>query len=118
MSIELKIKAKHLALEPNVIRHEELKLKKHIKHVEEGKDKLIERLNGLVNHRKWTVRNEARSTHLARAYIANKPYISVEKKCNDEAVLKAYILPRVYEMVRKYHDFRVTSEAIMEWSKR
>jgi hypothetical protein len=32
MSIELKIKAKHLALEPGIIRHEEEKLKERIKH--------------------------------------------------------------------------------------
>jgi hypothetical protein len=48
------------------------------------------------------VRNENRATFLARAYLAGKSYKSIENKCHDPVVLRAYVLPRVCEMVNKY----------------
>lgn len=119
MSIELKIKAKHLALEPAIIRKEEKKLKKQFdwfrkKHqiVDASlfaiyKDhpelyKLHSKRYSLEHHRKTVVRNASRSTHLARAFIAGMPYSRVEKKREDELLFKHVILPEVFRMVAKY----------------
>lgn len=103
MSIELKIKAKHLALEPAIIRKEEQKI---LKQIRSGKVndtiELLRKFNSLHDHRVWNVRNEARATHLARAYINGKAYNNVEHKVHDKSVLKCYILPRVVAMVAKY----------------
>ena len=107
MSVELKIKQKHLALEPGIIRTEERKLIKQIKyHSADAKiaTPLQWKLDSLIGHRKSDVRNEARATHLARAYIANKPYTHAELKrreCN-EHVFTTKILPRVHAMVKRY----------------
>jgi hypothetical protein len=115
MSIELKIKTKHLSEEAKIIRFEERKLLKRIdyrrkKHYESGsnddypiwKDTDKQKYNSLSNHRKWDVRNENRATYLARAYIAGKPYSSVEQKRLDEQLFKGQIFPRICSMVAKY----------------
>ena len=124
MSIELKIKAKHLALEPQIIRHEERKLKKRIRHtiqnggVGSNERYLIEnKLNSLVDHRKGPLREEARATHLARSYIAGMSYKDVENKrkpCNEYA-FENRVLKRVLSMVQKYHDMTVSIEDIKKW---
>lgn len=104
MCIELKIKSKHLALEPQIIRCEERKLKKRIKYTQGQDSVALAKLQSLSSHRRWEVRNEARATHLARAFLAGKPYQGAElkrKPCN-EPMFKTYILPRVHMMVRKY----------------
>jgi hypothetical protein len=111
MSIELKIKSKHLALEPEIIRKEERKLRKQIKHlkayhqVNDDYSDVIYPLHTkwahLANHRKWNVRNEARATYLARAYIKGVPYATVEQT-SDKYKLRDYILPRVLDMVARY----------------
>lgn len=106
MSIELKIKSKHLGLEAKVIRHEERKLKAQIgwkvKHQQFGVDSLTSKFYSIHNHRVWDVRNENRATFLARAYLAGKPYKSVENKVKEVSILNFYILPRLFEMVNKY----------------
>lgn len=107
MSIELKIKSKHLALEPAIIRHEERKLRKRIRANRNYQDnKTAEALESkwysLYTHRKWDVRNEARATHLTRAYLAGKSYKSVEKTCYNNDLLKNVIVPRIVSMVMKY----------------
>lgn len=107
MTVELKIKSKHLALEPAIIRHEERKLLKQIRANRNYQDnttaeKLTSKWYSLYTHRKWDVRNEARATLLARAYLAGKPYKSVEKTCYDGHLLKVVILPRIVSMVMKY----------------
>ena len=105
MSIELKIKSKHLGLEAKVIRHEERKLKVQIGWHSKRQSldpNLINKYQSIHNHRVWNVRNENRATFLARAYLAGKPYRSVEHKRKDDAVFNFYILPRVFEMVNKY----------------
>ena len=119
MSIELKIKAKHLALEPAIIRREKQKLKKQFawfkqKHQITENDFTQIFLNhrelynihskrySLEHHRKTVVRNASRSTHLARAYIAGMSYDRVEKKREDELLFKHVILPEVFRMVAKY----------------
>lgn len=120
MCIELKIKAKHLALEPKIIKHEESKLKGQIKYTKGTDISLIWKLNSLVNHRKWNVRNESRATELARAYLAGKPYSHVEKKRKDNVMFQLYIIPRIHAMVIRYgkgDQRKIAVDVIKEWSK-
>ena len=114
MSVELKIKAKHLALEPAIIRKEEVKLMKQINWAKRKYSvndiygdtlwPMYKKYFSLSNHRKVDVRNEARATQLARAYLAGRPYKSVEHKVHDVTVLKVYIVPRIVSMVAKYSE--------------
>lgn len=123
MYIELKIKAKHLALEPGIIRHEEEKLKKQIKYCRDtgtSYSELKNQLESLVRHRKWDVRNEARATNLARAFLAGKSYTSTESKRNEEYLFQHYIIPRIVSMANKYgvgDQRKTTAETIRVWSK-
>ena len=124
MCIELKIKAKHLALEPSIIRHEENKLKHQIKHHRSDDQtssiSLGWKLDSLVRHRKMDVRNESRATHLARTFLAGKPYARAELKRNDDNFFKLYIVPRVVAMVTKYGtgaQRSVDKKAIIDWAK-
>lgn len=145
MSIELKIKAKHLALEPAIIRKEEYKLLKQIKHMKQLHQvnddfsdlvyPLHSKWSSLSAHRKRDVRNEARATHLARAFLNGQSYKDVERKRHEEWVFKTHIIPRIFAMVAKYgpnkihkqwdgkkYDYRPAeaaplTEAIKEWSK-
>lgn len=123
MCIELKIKAKHLALEPKIIRHEENKLKRRIKHHRsDDKTSAISlgwKLNSLTNHRKVVVRNESRATHLARTFLAGKSYASVEKSRKDDYQFVLYIVPRVVAMVTKYgsgEQRKATKDTILNWA--
>lgn len=118
MSIELKIKSKHLGLEAKVIKFEEAKLKKQLRwhsRVNSPNKKLEWKLNSITEHRKWNVRNENRATFLARAFIAGVPYKTVEHKVKDPAKFTVYILPRVLAMVNRYHNRNITESAILEW---
>lgn len=106
MSIELKIKAKHLALEPAIIRKEEKKLLKQIRWMKEHQqptEKLEYKRNSLYEHRVKNVRDEARATNLARAYIAGKTYTSIEKTCKNYEKLFS-LSGRITSMVAKYGD--------------
>lgn len=128
MSIELKIKSKHLALEPAIIRREEKKL---LKQARSGRcndtadgsatAKILSKYESLHRHRKWNVRNEARATELARAFIIGKPYKDVESKRKPENEFKfqQFIIPRVAIMVNKYGGFSViySENFIKDWSK-
>ena len=129
MSVELKIKSKHLGEEARIIRFEERKQMKQYqwgmnKWAAAGNngmyprwdDKAFHTYCSLNLHRKWDVRNENRATFLARAYIAGKPYKSVEQKRKPENEFKfqAHILPRVLAMVVKYGP-RVDGD--WEWDK-
>jgi hypothetical protein len=132
MSVQLKIKQKHLALEPAVIKTEERKILSRIRGIKNNasyianSEKLIYELeftfNNLVNHRRWDVRNESRATHLARAYIVGKEYKSVEIKRHEqgEYAFRSDIIPRIVKMVTKYgkpDQRKVTKEQILEWAK-
>ena len=120
MCIELKIKSKHLALEPQIIKHEERKLKKQIRSNKGDLQQLIWKLDSLVNHRKHIVRNEARATQLARAYIDGKEYTSIERKRHDNSTFIQYIVSRIHAMVTRYgkgDQRKVTVDMIRDWSK-
>jgi len=117
MSVELKVKSKHLSEEARIIRFEE---RKQLKQYQWGlkqwhaagnngmyprwDDKAFSAYYSLNQHRKWDVRNENRATFLARAYIAGVPYTSVEqkRKPENESYFQILTLPRIWAMVAKY----------------
>jgi hypothetical protein len=125
MSIELKIKSKHLSLESKVIRFEERKLAKQLSWLNRNEKTDIQvcwKLSSLSDHRKNVVGRENRATFLARAFIAGHPYTRAEKSRKDSKhyEFNALVLPRVLEMVKKYHpDYKVrreiTLDNIMDW---
>lgn len=114
MSVELKIKAKHLAAEVKIIKHEEVK---ELKRAKAQRDYLI--ASGMKNdfnevdykayskyrsiylHRKNVVRPEARATHLARAFINGRPYKTVERSVKEQYALSV-IVEKIMLMVNKY----------------
>jgi len=114
MSIELKIKSKHLSEEARIIRFEENKIKRHSRNVRSRQgqataDEILQTFHSLNNHRRWDLRNENRATFLARAYIAGIPYNQVEQKRKEENeyTFQTRILPRVASMVSKYGDKKI-----------
>ena len=117
MSVELKVKSKHLSEEARIIRFEERKQLKQYRWAEaqyratgmngmypRWDDKAFNTYCSLNHHRKWDVRNENRATFLARAYIAGVPYATVEqkRKPENESYFQILTLPRVWTMVAKY----------------
>jgi len=128
MCIELKIKSKHLSAESQIIRFEERKLKERIKHTKsiDKIDQLREKWVSVNQHRRMEVRNENRSTFLARAYLAGKSYATVEQKRKPEreSIFQSTILNRTLTMVLKYGtvaqrrgENAVTIATLREWSK-
>lgn len=133
MSIELKIKAKHLALEIGVIRFEEAKVQKRIEKIRKMEEQAHKERNNqkatifyryrldaerehtsLVRHRKEKVSTEVRATNLARAYLKGVPYKTVENKRkmepdvngvvnHNEYVFWKHVVPRVAMMCKKYN---------------
>lgn len=129
MSIELKIKSKHLSEEARIIRFEENKLLKNVqyrrrKHHETGTNEEYKLCDdndywnyvSLNRHRRDIVRLENRATFLARAYIAGIPYNTVEQKRNSdkEHEFQTYTLPKVFAMVVKYGK---REDGDWEWDK-
>lgn len=117
MSVELKVKSKHLSEEARIIKFEERKQLKQYQwalnkwHAAGNNDmyprwddKAFNTYLSLNNHRKYDVRNENRATFLARAYIAGVPYSKVEqkRKPENESYFQILILPRVWTMIAKY----------------
>lgn len=120
MSTELKIKAKHLSAEAAIIRHEETKLKRQIewkKQHLENFDTLMLEFRSLNNHRRYDVRNENRATYLARAYIAEVPYNTVEKirKEENEYKFQQIVIPKVVAMIKKYSNANLERKHIQLW---
>jgi hypothetical protein len=117
MSVELKVKSKHLSEEARIIRFEERKQLKQYQWAQDQyratgmngmyprwDDKAFNTYYSLKHHRQWDVRNENRATFLARAFIAGVPYETVEQKRNpdNERTFNLMVLPRVCAMVAKY----------------
>lgn len=122
MSIELKIKSKHLSEEARIIRFEENKLKKQAQWLRDHQMNDVSVHKDFLNlkqHRRWDVRNENRATFLARAYLEGKSYREVEskRKPENEYTFTAFVIPRVLTMVNKYGNVQVTKEEILEWCK-
>ena len=108
--IKLKIKAKSLAEEAKIIRKEERKLLDIPKNSEYAISE-----TELTFHRKWDVRNEARATQLAIAYLKGKKYKDVERKIHDRELLLVYIFPRVFKMIQKYGDGKIKQFDLKKW---
>jgi hypothetical protein len=122
MSIELKIKSKHLGEESKIIRFEERKLQRQLSWYRarggnDGQTKVQDNFFSIRNHRRWDVRNENRATFLARAFIDNKPYRSVEAKRKSDGLFRFYIVPRIVDMVNRYGARKITKEEILKWSE-
>lgn len=140
MSLELKIKSKHLGEEAKIIRFEERKLLKQIQYLIErdgGRrfytdpetkkwvytplDKVFHQHWSLMSHRTEDVRNENRATFLARAYLKGQAYSDVEKPGKEKdlerrkAKLHITILPRTLKMVQKYGKPKATMEELKLW---
>lgn len=105
MSIELKVKSKHLTEEAKIIRFEERK--------QRARNKALFR--SLRKHRAWDVRNENRATFLARAYLAGRAYNTVEQNVYSRGKLENYILPRTLTMINKYGENKITKEELLQW---
>lgn len=104
---ELRIKLAHIGMEPNVIRKHERRIKARIarakaRGVNDHSTSYLE-LHKINHHRRWVVRNEARATHLACAFIRGTPYSSVELKC-EIGKRDRYISSKVLGMVSRYAD--------------
>lgn len=127
MSIELKVKTKHLGEEAKIIRFEERKqinvAVKQLNYIAKtGKEPtLLDMYEAyciyfrLHSHRTNEVRNEVRSTFLARAYLAGQPYKIVEQNCKDTLKLKTKIIPRTIKMIKKYSKNPVETTDIQQW---
>jgi hypothetical protein len=118
----LKVKAKSLAEEARIIRKEEQKVKRipwdrrRNSYKYFGRTVFTDPVDGLVNHRKWDVRNEARATHLARAFMKGQKYKQVEPHCKEPHKRDYYILPRVTKIVAKYGgNSKITKDVIKTW---
>lgn len=123
MSVELKIKSKHLSEESKIIRHEEKKYLGAWRHdcsknrEDQANAPLVPCENTHYNtfsklhyHRVIEVRFENRATFLARAYLAGKAYKDVEGSRKDDAVFYVYILPRLTAMVAKYGENKISKD--------
>lgn len=145
MSIELKIKSKHLSEEARIIRFEERKLLKQVKYLTKRDgdkrfyvdcetkkwvytplDKVLTKLWHLSSHRTEDVRNENRATFLARAYLKGQAYSDVESPLSDNGKnnsklarrntkLSMCILPRTLKMIQKYGKPKTTMEELKLW---
>ena len=125
MSIELKIKAKSLAAEARFIRKEEQKLKGHY-HRGMAAGYTEEAPKHLYTLR--DVREEARQTHLARAFLKGTPYRKVETNRHAEIARRyakhknatiPYSFEKTAKMLRLYGpkdlcDLNVARAAVMD----
>lgn len=127
MSIELKIKSKHLSEEAKIIRHEEKKLKAAARSQREHQyhDQArasLAKYESLYLHRTYDVRNENRATFLARAYLRGVPYSSVERSRKEEGEYNfiVKVIPRILTMINKYRQkgsSEYTKQDLLDWIK-
>ncbi|PHS22222.1 MAG: hypothetical protein COA84_13775 [Robiginitomaculum sp.] len=122
-NIELKIKSKHLTLEPSIIRLEENRLKRIARRLREHQKSdmsVMSKMLSLQSHRRG-VKLEARATYLARAYLSGKKYNEVEVKRKEykEYDFRWTVLKRIMSMVNKYKtkgSIDVKLEDIADWT--
>lgn len=120
--IKLEAKHKSLVAESHIIRRLERKLQRRVRWAidhQQPSDSLDSERSQLSDHRRWIVRNETRATILARAFLGERPYTSVElsRRPTNEPVFKQYIVPKVVAMVNKYGTKKVDSDDIMGWAR-
>lgn len=129
MTIELKVKTKHLSEEAKIIKFEERKqLKAAVKHLnylaKTGTEptsldiyKAYSMYHNLQSHRTNDVRNEVRATFLARAFLDGKPYKTVEHNCKDLIKLNSKIMPRAIKIIKKYSKKPIEYQDVQKWFK-
>lgn len=131
MKVYLKVKIKSLAAEATIIRKEENKAKASFRYLSNKTGKEDEynfeksKWHGLYTHRTVDVRNEARASQLAYAYIRGKPFSFVERNTNPYGEYGAVcsslnpIIARVVKMVNKYGNQKkdVDFTTISKWIK-
>lgn len=126
----LKVKVKSLAAEARIIRKEENKAKASYRYLknkqgcEEDYRKARATWEGLQHHRKVDVRQEARASQLAYAFIRNKAFKYVEASTQPYVKYSTftYIKPelnwlsgRIAKMATKYGEKKVEAEDIKKW---
>lgn len=123
MSVELKVKSKHLSVEAQIIRFEERKLKRQAEYLRKRQavDKAFAATNKFISlnqHRRWDVRNENRATFLARAYLAGKAYREVEqkRKRENEYTFSWHVTNRAVTMINKYGKRTIDRQAFLDWA--
>ncbi len=99
----LRVKIKSLAAETRIIRHEERKAKSA---------RNVDLLNGLVEHRKHTVRKATRSTLLAYGFLRNRQRRVIEATSRTEPDWDA-----IEKMISRYGygDRRELMQRFSEW---
>lgn len=123
----LKVKIKSLAAEATFIRKEENKAKASFRYLKnkQGEEARYQRAldawDGLRRHRIFDVRDEARASLLAYAFIRGKSFSYVEASTK---ILTPYgtlnpdlnsLLGKVARMATKYGDKDVDADAIKKW---
>lgn len=107
MDTKLKVKVKVLAYEAQVIRREEVTAR--------NKGRTVLR-SDLYHHRIGVVRREARATHLARAFLWDKDYKTVEG--NRVHGFENGVLDSTLSMIRRYggdEKGNTTMDTLKEW---
>lgn len=117
MKSYLKIKIKSLAVEAQIIRFEERKVKAQrtwARAHQQPETALEAEFQGLQLHRKYDVRSEARLSQIAYAFVRRIPYARIEP-----AGSKPFDKKRVAAMVTKYGltPAKEAEERLAEWIK-
>lgn len=126
MSIQLKVKAKSLAVEAQIIRKEERKLIKSARWTMRFKglhdaNIIRDQYESVHLHRVREVRQESRATHLARAYLVSMPYSKVEsgRKETREYKFMTHTLSRTLKLIKRYGNYETyhhtTYDDLLKW---
>lgn len=122
MSVQLKVKAKTLAVEASYIRKEEYKMKRQARWFRDHQQDDASQVAyltfwNLQDHRKVHLRQAARATHLARAFLAGQAYADIEHKRlgQYEKVFNDKIIPEIVRMVKKYGPSTITEDQVGAW---
>lgn len=109
----LRVKTKSLVAESKIIKGEVAK----IRNSEPAGERRNAMVNSLLDHKINVVGVEARATGLALAYIKGMPYHCVENKRNEAREIEFVnrVLPKVVNMLKKYHNYSTTSEKVSAW---
>ncbi|RLA42423.1 MAG: hypothetical protein DRR06_14485 [Gammaproteobacteria bacterium] len=108
----LKVRIKHLAEEAKIIRFERNRLKARQRKLGND-DRRAALMEGLDNHHKTVVRQSARASHLAYAFMRGKSYLSTE--CSARNPVPDLILQRALKTLKKYHSFGTRIDDLYAW---
>jgi hypothetical protein len=115
----LKVKIMSLAAEAVIIRKQENKAKRQTlwlrahKKPETEISKVYSTWMDLKQHRRWDVRNEARSALLAYGFLRGTPYLKMEAKCHeipDIARVKKLVNSFGGSMFRQFDNMKTTEK--------